>query len=209
MYFSCPHLNSTLTTYYQDSILTCTPQDLSTKSLKTGKTLRKNRYDPKIRRNFIRIIRPILSLTTGCCIGQFATFRLPSRHVIHVLHAVKVVKTGISPSKTKITGIFLYICFLYKVRIHLRTWNSISIIRFQSFACLNSYYYRAFYAYKVSMYRNPQQKCKNLNFGPSSLFCISAGDFCISAVDFGTWTLWCTKLEETIFLPEYSIVHHF
>ena len=34
------------------------------------------------------------------------------------------------------------------------------------FSCLNSYSFLPLYAYKLAMYRNHQQKCKNLNFGP-------------------------------------------
>ncbi len=56
---------------------------------------------------------------------------------------------------------YLRTCYLTYFRV---------AILFQPFPCLNFNSFLSIHAHKVYMYRNHQQKCNLINFGPSQLF---------------------------------------
>jgi hypothetical protein len=69
--------------------------------------------------------------------------------------------------------VFLFIIRYIEARKHLTicypTYFHVANL-LQPSPCLNSYAFLYFHAYKAYLYRNPQQKCPNLNFGPLRFF---------------------------------------
>ncbi len=104
------------------------------------------------------------------CYVKFAIFRFTIACVVHVLHAVQVAEPLFLGLKRWFTGV--YINFRYiEVRIYQAIWFPTRFrvaVRLQTFPCLDLYSILPLHEYKVTMYRNHQQKCRNrnLNFGP-------------------------------------------
>ena len=88
--------------------------------------------------------------------------RLLHQHLLRVINILpaKIQKLPVNPFIIRYIEVHKYLRTCYP------TYFRVAIL-LQSFPCLNFYSFLPMYASKVSVYRNPQQKYKNLNFGPS------------------------------------------
>ena len=65
------------------------------------------------------------------------------------------------------TNLSSTICLTIVLPYGLVSYHPLLTILLQPLPCLNFFSFLSIDADKVHMYRNPQQKCKYLNFGPS------------------------------------------
>jgi hypothetical protein len=118
----------------------------------------------KISLNFSKfpphLLRSVCNLQVNCCIRRSCFTCCTSSWI------------GISALKRWFTCLFIIFRYI-EVRIDLAVCFPTQfwiVILLQSSPWLNSYSFLSLGAYKVYMYRNRQQKCNLINFGPSQLF---------------------------------------
>jgi hypothetical protein len=135
---------------------------------KTGK-IAKIRYKSVITQFIFNKIKKKIRHTDHTCVAVSLPYWQPKTHASYLFNYSSNMSYLSITSKKRNIPVF-YLCIRYiEVRMYLAICYPTCFCvanPLQSFSCLNSYSFLPLHAYKLTMYRNHQQKCKNLDFGP-------------------------------------------